>query len=116
MKFRVWCLSWDDTEEDGKDVERGKLGEYIRPTHDRIVDWKVTEPKDAAEVYADYCLRGVPRDGAGVQCMPGERETVMSDPRRIPSGDPTDHETIADYIRALESVADQIAERRPRSP
>lgn len=54
MKFRVWCLSWEDDEEDGCDVERGKIGEGIE-TRRTIVSWLVDDAASAAEVYADYC-------------------------------------------------------------
>lgn len=55
MKFRVWCLSWDEDDAHGCDVEHGKIGEYIPPTSRRIVNWNVQSPADAAEAYADYC-------------------------------------------------------------
>lgn len=55
MKFRVWCLSWEETELDAADVEVGPhetSGHFIQlPT----IHLDRGGASDAAEAYADYC-------------------------------------------------------------
>jgi len=59
--YRVWCLTWEDTEESGKSypdkptVKGGYLEQIL--ANDR---WAL-DAKDAAEIYADWCHRQ--RDG-----------------------------------------------------
>lgn len=55
--FRVWCLSWEDDEEQGCDVVTYDiLGEY--PSGQRgvvhVPDTVLHDASDAAEAYADY--------------------------------------------------------------
>lgn len=56
--FRVWCLSWDQDEDAGKDI----IG-YDIVTHDYtkktrgvvyVADMNLADAGDAAEAYADY--------------------------------------------------------------
>lgn len=56
--YRVWCLSWDQDEDDGKDI----VG-YDILTHDYskktrgvvyVADMNLCDAGDAAEAYADY--------------------------------------------------------------
>ena len=56
--YRVWCLSWDQDENDGKDI----VG-YDIMTHDYskktrgvvyVADMNLCDAGDAAEAYADY--------------------------------------------------------------
>lgn len=56
-RFRVWCLSWDETEDEGCDVEAYDiLGEYPRGRRNLIQapDTVLHDASDAAEVYADF--------------------------------------------------------------
>lgn len=55
--YRVWCLSWEDTEEDGKDVVAADLLASIgKPPkrHGPIEVYHQIDAEDAAEAYADY--------------------------------------------------------------
>ena len=56
--YRVWCLSWDDTEEDGKDVVAVDILKAIGkppPTRrDPIEVYYQLDAESAAEEYADY--------------------------------------------------------------
>lgn len=59
MRFRVWCLSWDDTEVDGREV----VG-YDPVTTDGVHGYVImvpfynlASPSEAAEAYADWCHR-----------------------------------------------------------
>lgn len=55
MKFRVWCLSWDDTESEGRDVVSYDpiTGKPI-PRKGEIGASFLSSPGDAAEAYADW--------------------------------------------------------------
>ena len=56
-RFRVWCLSWDETEDEGCDVESYDiLEEYPRGRRNVIQapDTVLHNAGDAAEAYADY--------------------------------------------------------------
>lgn len=60
MKFRVWCLSWDDTEEDGRDVvSYDPVATTNQPAprkgEIRVAYFNLSDPSDAAKIYADYC-------------------------------------------------------------
>jgi hypothetical protein len=54
--YRVWCLSWDDTEEQGSDiVPYDILGEYPRNVRGVVhVSRTVFNAADAAEAYAEH--------------------------------------------------------------
>lgn len=60
MKFRVWCTSWGETDEDGMDVEKCSLNEQIddiignRMSMQIIRSPFVDDAMDAAEKYAEY--------------------------------------------------------------
>jgi hypothetical protein len=55
-RYRVWCLSWDDTEEDGADiVPYDILGEHPRMARGVVhVPRAVLDAADAAEAYAEH--------------------------------------------------------------
>lgn len=55
-RYRVWCLSWDDTEEQGSDlVSYDILGEHPRPVRGVVhVPRTVFGAADAAEFYAEH--------------------------------------------------------------
>jgi hypothetical protein len=60
----VWCLSWDDTEEDGCDVVTyNVLGAYPRAQRGvvHVEHTMLHDASDAAEAYADYAHNN--RDG-----------------------------------------------------
>jgi hypothetical protein len=50
--YRVWCLSWDDEEDSGKD--------YLDKPDGKGREWAL-DSADAARLYADYCHSN--RDG-----------------------------------------------------
>jgi len=58
MKYRVWCLSWDDEEEAGRDVVAYDIMKHSFRDEKRGVlyasNTRVRTLADAAEVYADY--------------------------------------------------------------
>lgn len=57
QSYRVWCLSWDDTEEDGKDVVAANILTAIARPPTRLDPIEVYHQLDAAEAveaYADY--------------------------------------------------------------
>ncbi len=65
VRYHVWCLSWDDTEECGSDVVS-----YDFVTHDHskqsrgvvyVPSFSLGDASDAAEAYADYAHNN--RDG-----------------------------------------------------
>lgn len=64
-RYRVWCLSWEDGEEDGRDVVAYDVltHDYERERNDAIyvADTVLHGPADAAKAYADYAHRR--RDG-----------------------------------------------------
>ena len=54
-RYRVWCLSWEDTEDDGMEVVwYPALGPVPAPEKDTVYDWRVSDAKSAAEAYADF--------------------------------------------------------------
>jgi hypothetical protein len=57
MKYRVWCLSWEDDEEYGHDViPYDSAAEGIRERKGVLsVSRFLCDAADAAEAYADYC-------------------------------------------------------------
>ncbi len=57
MRFRVWCLSWDDTEENGMDVVGYDPVTESAPRKGEIqvAFYNLASPDEAAEIYADYC-------------------------------------------------------------
>jgi hypothetical protein len=60
----VWCLSWDEEEEDGCDVvPYDILGEYPRGRRGvvHVADTTLHDASDAAEAYADFVYSA--RDG-----------------------------------------------------
>lgn len=54
--YRVWCLSWEDTEADGCDVVAVDLSREFRNSPPRGVVWSfgTLDAETAAEMYADY--------------------------------------------------------------
>ena len=55
--YRVWCLSWDDTEEDGCDVTVvTDVAKAFKKSPPRGVIWSFAalDAETAAEMYADY--------------------------------------------------------------
>jgi hypothetical protein len=57
VRYRVWCLSWDDEEEDGSDVvSYDILGAYPRSERGviRVPSTVLYDAEDAAEAYAEY--------------------------------------------------------------
>lgn len=65
LRFHVWCLSWDDTEEDGSDVVGYDILNHDRSREERrtvyVPIYALGNASSAAEAYADY-LHGH-RDG-----------------------------------------------------
>lgn len=62
MRFRVWCLSWEDTCESGaRDVvsydPMSTPGLFPKPVKGEIqvAFFNLSKPAEAAEIYADYC-------------------------------------------------------------
>lgn len=55
-RYRVWCTSWGETEEEGRDVVEGTelRGGAIVGVPGAIVRAWVFGPDDAAKVYAEY--------------------------------------------------------------
>lgn len=61
-RYRVWCLSWEDTEEDGTDVVVYDILSHDYRTQDRrSIYVPYGDPSDAAEAYADFAHSN--RDG-----------------------------------------------------
>jgi len=59
-RYRVWCLSWEDTEEDGCDVVERWIDGAPLP-RDTIAATYSIDAEDAAELYAEYAHNN--RDG-----------------------------------------------------
>lgn len=57
-RYRVWCLSWEDGEEDGSDVVAYDILSHDYETQRRgtiyVPDTALHDAKDAAEAYADH--------------------------------------------------------------
>jgi len=58
VRYRVWCLSWEDSEEDGSDVVSYDFMNHDYEKQDRGVIYvpyvSLGEPAEAAEAYAEY--------------------------------------------------------------
>lgn len=54
--YRVWCLSWEDAEEDGRDVAWYSIldGPPPHSAERTVFSWHVTDAESAVEAYADY--------------------------------------------------------------
>lgn len=65
MKFRVWCLSWDDTEDNGNDVISYDPVDPELPQHDvgdiLVPFYNLASAAEAVEPYAEWCYYN--RDG-----------------------------------------------------
>lgn len=57
MRFRAWCLSWDDDEDDGMDVTSYDPSIDRAPVKGEIqvALFNLSDASEAAEVYADFC-------------------------------------------------------------
>jgi len=61
-RYRVWCLSWEDSEEDGTDVIAYDFLNHDPSKEDRrAIYMSYVRPLDAAEAYADHAHSN--RDG-----------------------------------------------------
>ena len=66
LRYRVWCLSWDDTEEHGADVVEYDILSHDYSTRERrgvvyVPSTVLCDASSAAEAYADYAHSA--RDG-----------------------------------------------------
>jgi hypothetical protein len=65
VKYRVWCISWDDDEEAGRDIVAFDILTHSFRDEKRHVIYapntQVRTMADAAEMYADFAYRQ--RDG-----------------------------------------------------
>ena len=59
LRYRVWCLSWDETEEHGADVVEYDILNHDYSTRERrgvvyVPSTVLSDASSAAEAYADY--------------------------------------------------------------
>lgn len=58
MKYRVWCLSWDDAEDDGMSVVPfdPATDDYAPSKGEiKIASFNLASASEAVEAYADFC-------------------------------------------------------------
>lgn len=93
LRYRVWCLSWDDNEEYGSDVVAYDILNHDHSREDRRVIYAssfcLNDASDAAEAYADYVHDN--RDGY-------ESSWPLKFRVRCPDGQVQDFEVNRDYV------------------
>lgn len=93
MKFRVWCLSWEDDEETGMDLVGYDPMKEERPSATRtainVPFYSLSDAEDAAETYADYCIDN--RDG-------WDSSWPLTFRVRLPDGSTEDYEVELDTV------------------
>lgn len=90
MKYRVWCLSWEDTDEDGRDVVWYSLLDGPPATTEprTVYSWRVTDAESAAEAYADFVHS---------HCDGWECTWPLTFRVRLPDGSTEDYEVECEY-------------------
>jgi len=108
VRYRVWCLSWEDEEEHGSDVVGYDiLGPYPKPERGVVFvpDTLLHDAGDAAEAYADYAHDN--RDGY-------ESSWPLVFRVRCPDGTTCDFEVARDFV--TEFSAAEIESSAPKTP
>lgn len=102
-RYRVWCLSYDDEEEHGRDVVSSSVPDCDRAG--AIVATWANSAEDAAEAYAEYAHDH--RDG-------WEDTWPLKFRVRCPDGTTEDFEVERDYSPTFSASA--IERKRPQEP
>ena len=94
LRYRVWCLSWEDAEEHGADVVGYDILNHDYNTRERrgvvyVPDTVLFDAGDAAEAYADYVHSN--RDG-------WESSWPLTFRVRCPDGSASDFEVEREHV------------------
>lgn len=88
MKYRVWCLSWEDTDEDGRDVVGVDVAREVTPAGCIAAPYYVADAREAATYYAEWAHSN--RDG-------WECTWPLTFRVRLPDGSTEDYEVEREY-------------------
>ena len=94
LRYRVWCLSWDEEEENGADVVSYDILSHDYNKRERrgvvyVPDTVLCDAGDAAEAYADYVHSN--RDGC-------ESSWPLAFRVRSPDGSTADFEVDREFV------------------
>jgi hypothetical protein len=108
VRYRVWCLSWDEEEEHGCDVvPYDILGEYPRGQRGVVYvpSFSLGSASDAAEAYANYVHDN--RDGY-------ESSWPLTFRVRCPDGTTVDFAVDREYVTEFNAVPVRASSEKDR--